>query len=68
MKGQTVMETATGLKPGRFTVNPITLEVIRHGIVSITDPIDANIIRCRGRTGGARLRTQDRSSTRQFLR
>ena len=26
-------------------VDPITLEVIRHGIVSITDQIDANIAR-----------------------
>ena len=26
-------------------VDPITLEVIRHGIVSITDQIDANITR-----------------------
>jgi len=28
-----------------ITVDPITLEVIRHGIVSITDQIDANITR-----------------------
>src|SRR6266436_8824798 len=27
------------------SVDPITLEVIRHGIVSITDQIDANITR-----------------------
>ena len=27
------------------TVNPVTLEVIRHAIVSITDQIDANITR-----------------------
>ena len=27
------------------SVNPITIEVIRHGIVSITDQIDANIAR-----------------------
>src|SRR4026209_2344857 len=27
------------------SVDPITLEVIRHGIVSITDQIDANISR-----------------------
>ena len=26
-------------------LDPITLEVIRHGIVSITDQIDANITR-----------------------
>src|SRR2546423_15638242 len=34
---------------GQHTVNgsidPVTLEVIRHGIVSITDQIDANITR-----------------------
>src|SRR5471030_798460 len=29
----------------RDTVDPITLEVIRHGIVSIADQIDANITR-----------------------
>jgi N-methylhydantoinase B len=28
-----------------ISVDPITLEVIRHGIVSITDQIDANISR-----------------------
>jgi N-methylhydantoinase B len=28
-----------------IAVNPITLEVIRHGIVSITDQIDANVTR-----------------------
>src|SRR5215470_6736983 len=28
-----------------LSVDPITLEVIRHGIVSITDQIDANISR-----------------------
>jgi N-methylhydantoinase B len=27
------------------SVDPITLEVIRHGLVSITDQIDANITR-----------------------
>ena len=27
------------------SIDPITLEVIRHGIVSITDQIDANISR-----------------------
>jgi N-methylhydantoinase B len=31
--------------PERLTVDPITLEVIRHGVVSITDQIDANITR-----------------------
>ena len=30
---------------GRIAVDPITLEVIRHGVVSITDQIDANITR-----------------------
>ena len=29
----------------KSSVNPITLEVIRHGLVSITDQIDANITR-----------------------
>jgi N-methylhydantoinase B len=29
----------------RTTIDPVTLEVIRHGIVSITDQIDANITR-----------------------
>jgi len=28
-----------------LSVDPITLEVIRHGVVSITDQIDANITR-----------------------
>ena len=27
------------------SIDPVTLEVIRHGIVSITDQIDANISR-----------------------
>ncbi|HEV8721038.1 MAG TPA: hydantoinase B/oxoprolinase family protein [Candidatus Binatia bacterium] len=31
--------------PQQHVVDPITLEVIRHGIVSITDQIDANITR-----------------------
>jgi N-methylhydantoinase B len=31
--------------PQQRVVDPITLEVIRHGIVSITDQIDANITR-----------------------
>ncbi len=30
---------------GARTVDPITLEVIRHGIISINDQIDANITR-----------------------
>jgi N-methylhydantoinase B len=29
----------------RISVDPVTLEVIRHGIISITDQIDANITR-----------------------
>jgi N-methylhydantoinase B len=32
-------------KGPRIAVNPVTLEVIRHAIVSITDQIDANITR-----------------------
>ena len=30
---------------GRVSVDPITLEVIRHGIISICDQIDANMTR-----------------------
>src|SRR5215213_4241954 len=33
------------LDSSNATVDPITLEVIRHGLVSITDQIDANITR-----------------------
>src|SRR5262249_42813719 len=33
------------LNPKHGAVDPITLEVIRHGLVSITDQIDANITR-----------------------
>ena len=33
------------MNPTQNSVDPITLEVIRHGIVSITDQIDANISR-----------------------
>jgi hypothetical protein len=29
----------------RISVDPITLEVIRHGGISITDQIDANVSR-----------------------
>ena len=41
------MQMKTLLKPNLAgpAVDPITLEVIRHGIVSITDQIDANISR-----------------------
>ncbi|HTE97251.1 MAG TPA: hydantoinase B/oxoprolinase family protein, partial [Bradyrhizobium sp.] len=35
-----------GVAPGpAHTIDPITLEVIRHGLVSITNQIDANIKR-----------------------
>jgi N-methylhydantoinase B len=33
------------LNQGRPTVDPITLEVIRHGVVAITNQIDANVTR-----------------------
>ena len=33
------------IAPERAEVDPITLEVIRHAIISITDQIDANITR-----------------------
>src|SRR5256885_16038982 len=39
------MKTLSQPNAQRATVDPITLEVIRHGIVSITDQIDANISR-----------------------
>jgi N-methylhydantoinase B len=39
------MKTAPDLKSAPLSPDPITLEVIRHGIVSITDQIDANITR-----------------------
>jgi N-methylhydantoinase B len=39
------MKAATKLNPEHRPVDPITLEVIRHGLVSITDQIDANITR-----------------------
>src|ERR1700745_3306685 len=39
------MKTLSQPNVERATVDPITLEVIRHGIVSITDQIDANISR-----------------------
>ena len=37
-----MIDTTRSAKP---SIDPITLEVIRHGIVSITDQIDANITR-----------------------
>ena len=40
-----VVKPSSGRAPGRSGVDPITLEVIRHGVVSITDQIDANITR-----------------------
>jgi hypothetical protein len=39
------MKTGLEAKADHKAVDPITLEVIRHGIVSITDQIDANITR-----------------------
>ena len=39
------MELARTEKAKELAVDPITIEVIRHGIVSITDQIDANITR-----------------------
>jgi N-methylhydantoinase B len=39
------MEAKAELTTERSAVDPITVEVIRHGIVSITDQIDANIAR-----------------------
>ena len=32
-------------RPGKTKIDPITLEVIRHGIISICDQIDANMTR-----------------------
>ena len=39
------MDAVVQPSPGRTHVDAITLEVIRHGVVSITDQIDANITR-----------------------
>src|SRR2546429_5318949 len=39
------MNSASQTNTEHRSVDPITLEVIRHGIVSITDQIDANISR-----------------------
>src|SRR5215510_432663 len=39
------MDPTIHLNPKHGAVDPITLEVIRHGLVSITDQIDANITR-----------------------
>jgi len=40
-----MMSTATESQPADHAIDPITLEVIRHSLVSITDQIDANITR-----------------------
>ncbi|HUB94582.1 MAG TPA: hydantoinase B/oxoprolinase family protein, partial [Stellaceae bacterium] len=39
------MDTITQLPDSVTTIDPITLAVIRHGVVSIADQIDANITR-----------------------
>ena len=39
------MEAGTDSAEARHGIDPITLEVIRHGIIGITDQIDANITR-----------------------
>ena len=39
------MKIASNTYTDHPLVDPVTLEVIRHGIVSITDQIDANIAR-----------------------
>src|SRR6201981_2313102 len=39
------MKAASEINLDHHPVDPITLEVIRHGLVSITDQIDANITR-----------------------
>ena len=38
-------QLAAEQKPKPISVDPITLEVIRHGIISICDQIDANMTR-----------------------
>ena len=38
-------KTARQPAPSRAAIDPITLEVIRHGIISICDQIDANMTR-----------------------
>src|SRR6266498_4820262 len=40
-----IMNSQSQTIPQQHVVDPISLEVIRHGIVSITDQIDANITR-----------------------
>ena len=39
------MDASEDAKEAEGAVDPITLEVIRHGVISITDQIDANITR-----------------------
>ena len=39
------MDASDDAKGAQRAVDPITLEVIRHGVISITDQIDANITR-----------------------
>lgn len=39
------MTTTRDVKEAGAAIDPITLEVIRHGVISITDQIDANITR-----------------------
>ena len=39
------MDAITEKQTAHGTVDPVTLEVIRHGIISITNQIDANITR-----------------------
>src|SRR5215469_17705431 len=39
------MKKESSANTDKYSVDPITLEVIRHGLVSITDQIDANITR-----------------------
>ena len=39
------MQDAVTHKHSALTVDPVTLEVIRHGLVSIANQIDANIKR-----------------------
>ena len=39
------MDAVTAKQSDQGAVDPVTLEVIRHGIISITNQIDANITR-----------------------
>ena len=40
-----VMQELAGQQRAALAIDPITLEVIRHGLVAITNQIDANIKR-----------------------